>query len=74
MVCLEKNQSEKDIYLEKPYQNVDIFWQPKEAEKEEYFEKLENYSYKVEKLIEPYILLPEEKDFNLQITFWNILA
>lgn len=58
---LEKNQSEKDIYLERPYQNVDIFWQPKEAEKEEYFEKLENYSYKVEKLIEPYILLPEEK-------------
>lgn len=58
---LEKNQSEKDIYLERPYQNVDIFWQPKEAEKEEYFEKLENYSHKVEKLIEPYILLPEEK-------------
>lgn len=58
---LEKNQSEKDIYLERPYQNVDIFWQPKEAEKEEYFEKLKNYSHKVEKLIEPYILLPEEK-------------
>ncbi len=58
---LEKKQSEKDIYLERPYQNVDIFWQPKEAEKEEYFEKLENYSHKVEKLIEPYILLPEEK-------------
>lgn len=30
---LEKNQSEKDIYLERPYQNVDIFWQPKEAKK-----------------------------------------
>ena len=58
---LEKNQSEKDIYLERPYQNVDIFWQPKEAEKEEYFEKLQNYSHKVENLIEPYILLPEEK-------------
>ena len=58
---LEKNQSEKDIYLERPYQNVDIFWQPKEAEKEEYFEKLKNYSHKVEKLIEPYILFPEEK-------------
>ena len=58
---LEKNQSEKDIYLEGPYQNVDMFWQPKEAEKEEYFEKLKNYSHKVEKLIEPYILLPEEK-------------
>ncbi len=58
---LEKRQSEKDIYLERPYRNVDIFWQPKEAEKEEYFEKLKNYSYKVEKLIEPYILLPEEK-------------
>ena len=47
--------------MERPYQNVDIFWQPKEAEKEEYFEKLKNYSHKVEKLIEPYILLPEEK-------------
>lgn len=58
---LEKNQSEKDIYLERPYQNVDIFWQPKETEKEEYFEKLQNYSHKVENLIEPYILLPEEK-------------
>lgn len=58
---LEKNQSEKDIYSERPYQNVAIFWQPKEAEKEEYFEKLKNYSHKVEKLIEPYILLPEEK-------------
>lgn len=58
---LEKNQNEKDIYLERPYQNVNIFWQPNETEKEEYLEKLKNYSYKVEKLIEPYILLPEEK-------------
>lgn len=58
---LEKNQSEKDIYSERPYQEVDIFWQPKEAEKEEYFEELKNYSCKVEKMIEPYILLPEEK-------------
>ena len=58
---LEKNQSEKDIYLERPYQNVDIFWQPKEVEKVDYLEKIKNYSYKVEKLIEPYILLPEEK-------------
>ena len=47
--------------MERPYQNVDIFWQPKETEKEEYFEKLQNYSHKVENLIEPYILLPEEK-------------
>ena len=58
---LEKNQSEKDIYLERPYQKVDIFWQPKDAEKEEYIKKLNNYSYKIEKLIEPYILLPHEK-------------
>ena len=28
---LEKRQSEKDIYLERPYRNVDIFWQPKEG-------------------------------------------
>ena len=32
-IIVEK--SEKDIYLERPYQNVDIFWQPKETEKEE---------------------------------------
>lgn len=61
---LEKNQEEKDIYLERPYPKVDIFWQPKETEKEEYFKKLKDYSYKVEKLIEPYILLPEEKRTN----------
>lgn len=58
---LEKKQSEKDIYLDRPYKNADMFWQPKESKKEEYFEKLKNYSHKVEKSIESYILLPEEK-------------
>ncbi|EET58961.1 hypothetical protein BRYFOR_09067 [Marvinbryantia formatexigens DSM 14469] len=58
---LEQNQSEKDIYLERPYRNVDMFWQPKDMEKEEYLKKLNDYSCKVEKLIEPYILLPDEK-------------
>ena len=58
---LEKEQNEKDIYMERPYQKVDRFWQPKEAEREKYLEKIGNYSYKVEKLIEPYILLPEVK-------------
>ena len=58
---LEQNQSEKDIYSERPYQKEDIFWQPTDTEKEEYLKKLNNYSYKIEKLIEPYILLPDEK-------------
>lgn len=58
---LEQNQSEKDIYSERPYRKVDMFWQPKDTEKEEYLKKLNNYSYKIEKLIEPYILLPDEK-------------
>lgn len=68
---LEKNQSEKDIYLERPYRDVDMFWKPKEAEKEKYLEKLENYSYKVEKLIKPYILLPEEKRVKYADYFWE---
>ena len=58
---LEQSQSEKDIYSERPYRKVDMFWQPKDTEKEEYLKKLNNYSYKIEKLIEPYILLPDEK-------------
>ena len=58
---LEQNQSEKDIYSERPYRKADMFWQPKDTEKEEYLKKLNNYSYKIEKLIEPYILLPDEK-------------
>lgn len=57
---LEKNQSKKDIYLERPYQKVDIFWQPKDEEKEEYLKTINNYSYKVQRLIETYILLPNE--------------
>lgn len=61
---LEKNQSEEDIYVERPYRNVDIFWQPKEVEREEYIEKLKTYAYRVEKLIEPYVLLPEKKRVN----------
>lgn len=58
---LEKNQNEKDIYLERPYLKADRFWKPEKEEKEEYFEKMKEYSCKVERIIEPYILLPEEK-------------
>ena len=56
---LEENQNEKDIYGERPYSEVDRFWKPEK--KEEYFEKMKAYSCRVEMLIEPYILLPEEK-------------
>lgn len=53
--------NEKDLYLERPYPKTDRFWKPKEEEKEEYFEKMKEYSCKVEMLISPYILLPEDK-------------
>lgn len=58
---LEKSQNEKDLYSERPYPKIDRFWKPREEEKEEYFEKLKEYSCKVEMLISPYILLPEDK-------------
>lgn len=58
---LEKHQNENDIYLERPYSTVDIFWKPKSEEIQLYIKEMEEYSSKIEALMQPYILLPEEK-------------
>lgn len=58
---LEENQNERDIYGERPYSQMNRLWKPKKEEKEEYFERMKRYSYQVEILIRPYILLPENK-------------
>ena len=58
---LEKHQNENDIYLERPYSKVDIFWKPKSEEIQLYIKEMEEYSSKIEALMQPYILLPEEK-------------
>lgn len=58
---LEQCQNEKELYIQPPYSKVNRFWKPKENEVEKYFETLDEYACKIEKLIRPYILLPEEK-------------
>lgn len=69
---LEKHQNENDIYLERPYSKVDIFWKPKSEEIQLYIKEMEEYSSKIEALMQPYILLPEENERSFQSTFWII--
>ena len=39
---LEKHQNENDIYLERPYSKVDIFWKPKSEEIQLYIKEMED--------------------------------
>lgn len=65
---LEDYQKEKDVFQDKPYPRVDIFWKP--DDKCKYIRKLGEYSHRVVEDIQAYILLPEkirrkcEKYFN----------
>jgi len=54
---VENYQKEKDIFQDKPYPEADIFWQPDDRYK--YIKELGEYSDRVVKYIQPYILLPE---------------
>ena len=57
---LERFQEDEDadIYQNRPYSKEDMFWNPKD--KIEYIRIMEEYSDKVVKWMQPYILLPEE--------------
>ena len=55
---LEKNQQEKDIFQDRPYQKADIFWSP--TDKERYIKDMGKYLGQVAKKMQPYILFPDQ--------------
>lgn len=71
---LEENQNERDIYGERPYSQMNRLWKPKKRRRRRVFRKNETYSYQVEILIRPYILLPENKREICKIFFQNNLV
>lgn len=54
----QEDEKEENILQQKPYPNADMFWEPKD--KEIYIRDLGEYSNRVAKWIQPYIVLPEE--------------
>lgn len=66
---LERYQEEKEenIFCEKPYSKVDMFWVPEDKEK--YVKDLGEYSNRVAKWMQPYILLPEKIRTNYEEYF-----
>ena len=54
-----QSKENKDIYLDRPYPEVNVLWKPKDEKK--YLAEIQAYAQKVELHISPYILLPEKQ-------------
>lgn len=54
----QEEEKEENILEQKPYPDADVFWEPKDKKK--YIKDLGEYSSRVAKWMQPYIILPEE--------------